>query len=1148
MSRRLKPFHSLEGAQADASDPLVHAALSASAGTGKTHVLTSRVLRLLLRGTPPSAILCLTFTRAGAAEMSNRIGERLAHWVRLPDADLKKELFALGEANDPPSVQRARRLFARVLEAPGGGLRIQTIHSFAQTLLAAFPAEAGIAPGFRPIEGRAEAELARRTLATLLADAEASGAEQLIADVSALSLRLGEAGAESYLMECAHAHEAMDALGTPESIAPRLFELLGLDGNDPDADLAARFADASIDVAMFEQLVAANRIWGTATGLKIVANLTAFLAATPDDRSAMIDGLGAGLVTGKGEMCKVSSKQVAADPDYADLAADFAAWWTELKTLRAAAKLAVTQAAGLRAGQAFARAYVRAKRAAGVADFDDLIHWTRRLFDRAGMGDWVRYKLDQRTDHILIDEAQDTNADQWAIVDALAAEYFTGNPEAEDRWRTLFMVGDYKQAIFGFQGTNPEEYKRFRDHVAGQVAANDAAAGADVRTREFRDLSIDASFRSSPAVLEMVDAVIGAVGHRAMGLDAPPNAHVAHHADRPGRVELWPAYDPAIEQADADDAENGSSPNEPGFPHGEEGWIDEPVRLYADAVARAVRRWLDEAPTMATTGRPLTPGDILILVRSRTELAALIVARLYTHRVPVAGIDRLHLHKPLAVQDLLAAVTFAVQPLDDLNLAGLLVSPLIGWDQEQLYALAYDRGGSLWTELARRRDEGPHLKKAHAILAEWLRQADYVTPARFLETILSGPLDGRRKLLERLGEAARDPIAELVANALAFEAEEVASLDRFLAWFGQGEVEVKRDASAPTNAVRVMTVHGAKGLEAPLVLLADATHDPAKVGGSSSTMDFDLRGIGKLPVIRPRKDECAPIFRNLIDAARQADLEEHWRLGYVALTRAKERLVIAGVKPKRDVPAGSWHSVGAQAMLSLGAVSQEVAGWGSALLWQSGGASTARRARTRGTLAPIAVPDWLRRPAPVEARPPRPLAPSQIVEDRDAMPPPGPAMREAARRGTLLHALFERLPGSDPATRHALALRWLERAGVDPAAALEIAGAASAIIDDPRYADLFGPGALAEAPIAATLPDGRVIAGTVDRLTIGDDLVRVIDFKTGRAVPSGIADVPDGHCRQMQAYADALRVIFPGRRVEAALLYTSGPSLITLAT
>ena len=1132
MRRRLKPFHQLEGAQASASDPLVHASLSASAGTGKTHVLTSRVLRLLLRGTPPSSILCLTFTKAGAAEMANRLGERLAHWVRLPEADLSLELKHLCEDYSPPMRERARRLFAEVLDAPGGGLRIQTIHSFAQTLLASFPAEADIAPGLRPIEGRAEAELARRTLATLLEVAEVGKDRQLTDDVSALSLRLGEAGAERYLMDCVRAHEAMDGLGEPGSIEAKLMALIGVESGDPEAEFRHRLSDAEIDIALIERLAAANLAWATSTGDKIVANLTAFLAAGPEDRRNLLSSVGGGLVTKEGAACKATAKQIAVEPDYETLTAAFAAWLSEIRTMLAASNLARIQAAALRAGQAFARAYVRAKRAQGVADFDDLIAWTRRLFEKPGMGEWVRYKLDQRTDHILVDEAQDTNADQWAIVDALAEEFFSGNPEAEHRWRTLFMVGDYKQAIYSFQGTDPKEFEAFRAKVSARAAALvETGDEAEVEAREFRELSIDASFRASPPVLEVVDALINEVGFREMGLAQPPNPHQPFHVGRPGRVELWPAFEAASDESGEE---------------GEEGWIDDATRLYADALARRVSRWLAEAPVMATTGRPLCPGDILILVRSRTELASLIVARLYAQGVPVAGIDRLHLHKPLAVKDMLSAVTFAVQPLDDLNLAALLVSPLVGWNQDQLYHLAHGRNGRLWNELARRREEQPHWAEAHAILAGWLAMADYVTPARFLETILSGPLDGRRKLLGRLGEAARDPIEELVATALAFEREEVASLDRFLAWFGQDEVEVKRDPAAPSNAVRVMTVHGAKGLEAPLVILADATHDPDKVGGTSSVVEVPLSGVGTVPIIRPRKEECAPIFRTLIDVAKESDREEHWRLAYVGLTRAAERLVIAGVKPRREVPLLSWHAKTAQAMQAIGASPAEIDGWGPALVWE-GKDSVAPRARPgKAELTPIAVPEWLRRPAPIEARPPRPLAPSQIVEDMDTAPPPSPEMREAALRGSLLHALFERLPGVSASDRMPLALRWLERSGVADASAREIASAACSVIADPAYADLFAPDALAEAPIAAALPDGRVIAGTVDRLCIGTDRVRVIDFKTGRNIPSDVDGIPPAHRAQMEAYAEALEVIFPGRVVEASLLYTAGPKLITL--
>ena len=1132
MRRRLKPFHPLEGAQAAASDPLVHAALSASAGTGKTHVLTSRVLRLLLRGTPPSMILCLTFTKAGAAEMANRLGERLAHWVRLPDADLGLELKNLSEDYDPPMLERARRLFAEVLDAPGGGLRIQTIHSFAQTLLASFPAEAGVAPGLQPIEGRAEAELARSTLAALLEAAESGGDDRLINDVSALSLRLGEFGAEGYLMACARAHEAMDALDDPGGIEEMLLTLVGATSGNVDAEFQRRLSDGEVDTGLLERLQAANRAWGTETARKIVDNLTEFLDVSPAERRLLLGRLGSGLVTAKGEPCKSKSRQVEAEPDYEELVTEFANWLVELRTLDGACELAGIQAAGLRAGQAFAREYVRTKRARGVADFNDLIAWTRRLLEQPGMGEWVRYKLDQRTDHILVDEAQDTNADQWAIVDALAEEFFSGNPEAEHRWRTLFMVGDFKQAIFGFQGTDPREYEQFRARVSTKAALLlESADQAEIRAREFRDLSIDASFRSSPAVLEVVDALIGEVGFREMGLSEPPNRHIAHHVDRPGRVELWPAF----QVGTADEAEEG-----------EEGWIDEPVRFYADAIARQVKSWLAQPPVMASTGRPLTAGDILILVRSRGEFASLIVARLYAQGVPVAGIDRLHLHKPLAVKDLLSAVGFAVQPLDDLNLASLLVSPLIGWTQEQLYELAYGRKGSLWNELAGRREEQPHWADAHGILAGWLAMADYVTPARFLETILSGPLDGRRKLLRRLGEAARDPIEELVATALAFERDEVASLDRFLGWFGQGEVEVKRDPSAPSNAVRVMTIHGAKGLEAPVVILADATHDPDKIGGTSSVMEVPIRDVGPVPIVRPRKDECAPIFRALIDLAKDSDREEHWRLAYVGLTRAAERLVIAGVKPRREVSQASWHTTAARAMQALGAVPSEIEGWGSSLVWEGAGRPAAKARAGKKALEPIAIPELLRQRAPVEARPPRPLAPSQIVEDREAAPPPGPEMREAARRGSLLHALFERLPGVAADDRAALARRWLDRQGVRVEMAQEIAQSVCGLIANPEYADLFAADALAEAPITATLPDGRVIAGTVDRLCIGQDLVRVIDFKTGRKVPVDLASVPHAHVVQMKAYAEALKAIFPGRTIEASLLYTSGPVLLTL--
>jgi ATP-dependent helicase/nuclease subunit A len=706
------------------------------------------------------------------------------------------------------------------------------------------------------------------------------------------------------------------------------------------------------------------------------------------------------------------------------------------------------------------------------------------------------------------------------------------------------MVGDFKQAIYGFQGSDPQSFHDaradFRRRAEDLSEAERELEEQERRALEFRDLSIAASFRSAQGVLDVVDSVIETVGHGALALSEAPPRHIAHHRDRPGEVELWKPF--AIDDS-GDDSDEG-----------EERWASLRDRRYAEALAARIKALIDEAPLLASTGRPLTPGDILILVRSRGELASLVVTRLFTAGVSVAGVDRLHLHEPLVVQDLLAAIRFAVQPDDDLSLACLLVSPLIGWDQDRLRDLAYGRDKApLWRKLRERVGESDDFRLAHDALAELLRIVDYVTPSRFLETILTGPMNGRRRLYSRLGIAARDAIDELMNSALEFERNEIASLDRFLSWFSRGSVDVQRDPGQPLNEVRVMTVHGAKGLEAPVVLLADATADPAKLGRIPITVEFDL-GSGLAPLLRPKKEERGPPFEDIILAEEKRDLEEHMRLLYVALTRAADRLIVSGVMPKAKKdgsdprPATSWHVIVEQGLARLGADPTERE-WGAGLAYRSGAAAKAKRAKSRIALLPPAVPGWALATAPKEERPPRPLAPSAIAVDDDSALPPSEAMREAARRGTLIHSLLERLPDVAQGERRDRALAWLERsAGVaDTHSREEIADLVCAILSDAEFAPLFGPGSLGEAPLAATLSDGRVIAGTVDRLLVEDAQVSVIDFKTGRA-PATEGDIPASHRAQMAAYAEALGVIFPGKSVRSALLYTAGPRLFVLSS
>jgi len=1137
MSSRIRPLVRLDGEQLRASHPRDHAALSASAGTGKTHVLTARVLRLLLRESPqvdPSSILCLTFTKAGAAEMAERIHSRLAYWVRLKDSELAKELMALNEDPGPETRDHARTLFARVLDATGGGLRIETIHAFAQSLLAAFPAEAGLVPGFRPLEGREEQLLSRSTLADLLVRAESGGDLSLIADMQALSLRLGEGGAESFLKVCARAPDAMTALGPREGIEARLRHVFDLPVGDIEEAIAGQCGDALFDMAGLRGVGAANRLWGTATGQKAAEIVERWCAASPAERAAAIDDLAGVVLTKTGELRKAGSGLLKAAPDYVELAGRLAECCAKLLQMRALAGLVRDLAAGLRAGQAFAASYAEAKRAVGAVDFDDLIRRAEELLATPGMGDWVRYKLDRRTDHILVDEAQDTNERQWTIVDALVSEFFAGEG-AVGRHRTIFTVGDFKQAIFGFQGTNPREFERARAYFEAKAkAVRQAAIDADFPQHElppdFLDLSMDRSFRSAPQVLEVVDQVIANLGHEALGLPRPPRAHESHHSGRPGSVTLWQPY--SVE-TDED--------------LGEEGWVSEATRAYASKLARQVRDWLKAPFWIESRGRPLRPEDILILVRRRGDLASVLVARLHAEGVPVAGVDRLLLAAPLAVRDLLAAARFAVQPLDDLNLASLLVSPVFGWDQDRLYAVAHGRPGALWPHLRAHAETLPEtLRGLLAILA----MADFATPHSFFETLLSGPLDGRRKLLERLGQEARDPIEELLSSALEFETR-AASLQAFLDWFARGDVEIVRDPSGPRDAVRVMTVHGSKGLQSPVLILADACADPDRGGGPGGKMAALEIGGEKVPVFRPKKDELAEPLKGQVEAQDRLDREEHWRLLYVALTRAEERLYIGGALGVRDRngPAeASWHRAVESALTGLDLDWQDAPLWGKSIV--HGPAPVAARPSAVATTgaAPPLTPIWLRTLAPEEARPPRPLAPSAVGEDDVPNPPPGPDMRRAAERGRLLHQLFERLPGIAPGERRDLADRWLAHAaGVsDAAQRADLIADACRVIEDSRFADLFSADALAEAPIAAVVGEGLVVAGTVDRLLVRSDRILVADFKTGRRAPLELAEIPPAHLRQMAVYRAALRVIFPDRRVEAALLYTAAPILHAL--
>jgi ATP-dependent helicase/nuclease subunit A len=832
--------HPLKDEQAQAVDPRDSVWLSASAGTGKTQVLSARVLRLLLReDVEPGQILCLTFTKAGAAEMATRVNEVLANWVRLESTELAKALNNIGEKATPETIARARSLFAQVLDCPGGGLRIDTIHAFSQWLLAAFPEEAGLIPGTKPMEDRDREILAMRVLADLLVEWEARGERALLEGLEMLSVRMGPDGARKWLMRCAEARDTwLGPGGWQEPLGDRVRGLIGLSLDAGPDSLAALCHDDVFDRAALIRCIEINAAWGTPTAQKCIDAIGEWLAADPAARAKDCELLAKALFTNEGSVRSLRYLEKL-DANYAGMAERVRGCLDAVREQVALLALADLLIPALTVGRRFALAWDEAKAREGLIDFDDQIRRAAALLTRSDLSDWIRYKLDRQFDHILIDEAQDTNQAQWSIIYALTEEFFAGEGQRDNKLRTVFAVGDYKQAIFRFQGTSPENFENARRRFERAMA--DAALD-NLDARGLQSLGLGRSYRTAQPVLDFVDEAIGAIGHEAFGLDRPPEPHVGDK--RPGLIGLWHPV-------------GGESEEEAEEPEAADSWLPGPERAMADQIAEQVKTWLRVGfPLVKGQARNAGPGDIMVLVRKRRELAGLIVARLHAAGVPVAGVDRLRLGAPLAVKDLMAALRFAAQPLDDLSLACLLVSPLIGWSQDELLEHGYrDKGVALWDHL--RRSRSPEAMRVADELRHLLARADFEPPQALLHWVLVGPWQGRRKLVSRLGREANDPIDELLNAALAHSGTHTPSLAGFIQWFDAGEGELKRETGASEGLVRVMTVHGSKGLQAPIVILADATGNPDRSPTRGLTLDEDLPGGGgrTIPLPDLSKDE-----------------------------------------------------------------------------------------------------------------------------------------------------------------------------------------------------------------------------------------------------------------------------------------------------
>ncbi|QMU59316.1 MAG: double-strand break repair helicase AddA [Boseongicola sp.] len=1081
-------------AQITAANPLASTWLSANAGSGKTRVLTDRVARLLLRCANPQRILCLTYTKAAASEMQNRLFQRLGEWSMLDDAALTRNLRELGEV-ETPDLARARTLFARAIEAPGG-LKIQTIHSFCSSLLRQFPLESGVSPQFRELDDIGKSDVIARVL-----DQMAEDGNSALADI-----------ARQYTGDDLSTLAAT-ITGKEDEFANRrredVFAAFELDPFTTETDvLNDALTQSDLDFLMGLPPILSRSDKSTDHKL---GNALSGLPDTPS--FAILPLLETIFLFGSTAKAPFAAK-TSTTPTKGFREGIFAAYTSQLHDImhqiEAArpARIALNAAHQTWALHAFAAdflpAYRDEKNAVGALDFDDLIHKARALLTNESLA-WVLFRLDGGIDHILVDEAQDTSPAQWQVIDALATEITAGLGARTDRDRSLFVVGDKKQSIYSFQGADARGFDTMADHFSARLEN-----GPGLQRHELLH-----SFRSSPAILSAVDHTF--TGNLSDGL----GDHIEHRAfvsDLPGRVDVWPLVPkPVMEDEPAwHDPIDRKAANSP-------------VVILANQIADKIVGLLQSGTKPGKNGsfEPISAGDILILVQRRGPLFDHLISACKVRNLPIAGADRLKVNAELAVRDLLALLSFLALPEDDLALATTLRSPLFGWSQADLYQLAHKRSGFLWASL---RDSENHLQTLD-VLHDLRRHSDFLRPYELLERILIRH-SGRKLLMKRLGSEAEDGINEVLNQALAYEQTDVPTLTGFLARAGANDIEVKRQSDTSGGLIRVMTVHGAKGLESSVVILPDT------IRRKSSITDSVIMDDARFPFWNLGAKDAPEAIQDAKNTLQTASEEERQRLLYVAMTRAKHWLIVGGAA-QDSMSDDNWHSAIEHGVRQAGGV-DVTEGEKTILRLQHGSWAGAVAVENSGTetdnTRAMAQPSASAPPTPVRMTS---VSPSDLGGPK-ALPGDTRLSQDAAmKRGTDIHLLLEHLPDYAQHDWPRIAQRLLMQEDTEDL----LRDASNAIDFAP---DIFSPHTLAEVSLAAPLSSKQQLVGTIDRLIVLPDRIRVIDFKSNAVLPKRPEDTPAGILRQMGAYLEAVQAIWPDREISLEILWTSAPRLMIL--
>ncbi|MFV0625897.1 MAG: double-strand break repair helicase AddA [Alphaproteobacteria bacterium] len=1117
LSRKRRGIEATEE-QRRASDPQKSVWVQASAGTGKTKVLSDRVLRLLLTGVRPEKILCLTYTKAAAVEMSSRIAGRLSRWAVLEDEKLYKELESLlGKLpNGPKELEKieamARKLFAILLDTPGG-MKIQTIHSFCQEVLKRFPLEAKVSPYFEVMDDRASNEALLEIKKELISYIEKNPESSTAKALSFLTQNVSEYSfpeiMNSITSNRSKITRMFEKFGSFEKIVVRLKETLKISNEKPVNEQILEFM-SSIDREICSLIMNA---WfkGSKTDIAKAEQIALILSEKPNMESyEQYVGL---FLTKDGEVRKQAGTKGAVEA-YPDLQETFEKEADKIldfeKKLKALNVFKSTQAV-LALAEDLISGYNAYKTSHSKMDYEDLIVLTRNLLQNQSVADWVLFKLDGGVDHVLIDEAQDTSPDQWEIVKSLTAEFFSGQGAREQN-RTIFAVGDRKQSIYSFQGADPREFEKSKAFYKEKIES-------------FEEVRLGVSFRSAETILDLVNYLFrDEQAKKGVVLEGEDITHNPFRLGDAGKIELW-----AIPEAEKKPREE----LEWHLPIQRVGKESPSVNL-AKEIAQKIKKSVESRDILASQNRPVRYKDFLVLVQRRNSFVDELVRECKNLNVNIAGVDKIKLLEQIAIQDLIALAKFVLLPTDDLNLAAVLKSPCFGLTDDDLIELCCARGKlSLWAILGINDKYATTYVKLQSLSSK----LDFCRPFEFYSFILT-KLEGRKNFIQRMGREVLDGIDEFMNLTLRFEQEHIPNLQNFVSWIEEGDVEIKREQEqSDLDAVRIMTVHGSKGLQAPIVILPDTVRvvSTSKEGG----MLWD--DLFYYPL---RSSDYEDVCLSIKEKDNELSLEEYRRLLYVALTRAEDRLCLCGYTSKGKAKEESWYGLLERKFLEIAQKQEE-----DLYVYEN----TQRIPVKEKILLKereFSIPEfsWLEEIPEAENPLAKPYTPSKEDDEEEVLLSPlGENGESRYRRGTIIHKLLQFLPSTKPENRQKIMVDFLEKNAFDFSLAQKtrIIEEVSHLFENPSFEVLFGKNSFDEVPIMGEV-DGKIISAQMDRIVVLADKVMIVDFKTNRPAAKELKDVPQQYIKQLRAYKKLVERIYEKKAVETYILWTDIAELMKI--